>query len=118
MKDRSDGVLKEAIAAFPAMPPLPQPVHLGEFLTMTIPVRRMLLGPWLPEKGLAMIVGPRGLGKTFVALNVGLLLTRPHSMSGDGRLRLRPNDQMARPGATPTKDLLHKCRLPPCCEVS
>jgi len=41
---------------------------------MTIPVRRMLLGPWLPEKGLAMIVGPRGLGKTFVALNVGLAI--------------------------------------------
>ena len=36
------------------------------------PARKLLLSPWLPEKGLAMIVASRGIGKTWLALNVGL----------------------------------------------
>ena len=29
-----------------------------------------MLAPWLPEKGLAMIFAPRGVGKTWVALSI------------------------------------------------
>lgn len=36
------------------------------------PPRKLLLSPWLPEKGLGMIVASRGIGKTWLALNVGL----------------------------------------------
>lgn len=51
-------------------PTFPQPIGLADFLAMEIPPRKLLLAPWLPEKGLAMIAAPRGIGKTHVALNV------------------------------------------------
>ncbi len=41
-----------------------------EFLGLDIPPRRLILTPWLPEKGLAMLVAPRGIGKTLFALSV------------------------------------------------
>jgi putative DNA primase/helicase len=34
-----------------------------------LPPRELLLSPWLPAKGLAMIHAERGIGKTWVALN-------------------------------------------------
>jgi putative DNA primase/helicase len=50
------------------------PVHietLGGFLAKTLPERELLLSPWLPRQGLAMIHAYRGIGKTHVALHVG-----------------------------------------------
>lgn len=44
--------------------------NLDRFLSMDIPPRGQLLSPWLPEQGLAMVFAPRGVGKTFFALNV------------------------------------------------
>jgi putative DNA primase/helicase len=41
-----------------------------EFLQATFPPREIILAPWLPAKGLAMIYAPRGIGKTWVALGV------------------------------------------------
>ncbi len=40
-----------------------------ELLTLDLPPRELLLSPWLPAKGLAMIHAERGIGKTWVALN-------------------------------------------------
>lgn len=45
-------------------------INLDEFLELDIPERKLLLAPWLPEQGLAMVCAPRGIGKTFFALNV------------------------------------------------
>jgi len=42
----------------------------AELLTMEFPPRKLMLTPWLPEKGLAMLYAPRGVGKTWVALAV------------------------------------------------
>jgi putative DNA primase/helicase len=39
-----------------------------DLLTMELPPRETVLAPWLPSKGLAMIYGPRGIGKTHVSL--------------------------------------------------
>jgi putative DNA primase/helicase len=44
------------------------PLTAAEFLALDLPPRRMILDPWLPEKGLAMIYSPRGIGKTLLAL--------------------------------------------------
>jgi hypothetical protein len=41
-----------------------------ELLTAVFPPRTLMLAPWLPEKGLAMIYAPRGVGKTWVALGI------------------------------------------------
>jgi len=40
----------------------------AEFLKLELPPRGMILDPWLPEKGLAMVYSPRGMGKTLLAL--------------------------------------------------
>ena len=39
-----------------------------ELLTAEFPPRSLMLAPWLPDKGLAMIFAPRGVGKTWIAL--------------------------------------------------
>lgn len=51
----------------------PGPVieSLSNFIQMDLPPREMLLAPWLPRQGLAMIHAYRGIGKTHVALAVG-----------------------------------------------
>jgi hypothetical protein len=41
----------------------------AELLKLDLPPRDLLLWPWLPAKGLAMIHAERGIGKTWVALN-------------------------------------------------
>jgi KaiC/GvpD/RAD55 family RecA-like ATPase len=44
-------------------------VHdMHDFVALAIPPRRHVLRPVLPEKGLAMLFAPRGVGKTYVAL--------------------------------------------------
>jgi hypothetical protein len=43
----------------------------AQLLTMKVPPRNLIMSPWLPEKGLAMIFALRGLGKTWAALGVG-----------------------------------------------
>lgn len=48
-----------------------QPLNLAEFLKLKLPPRRLMLAPWLSEKGLAMIYSPRGVGKTLLGLSVG-----------------------------------------------
>jgi putative DNA primase/helicase len=48
-----------------------RPLSLAEFLKLELPPRGMVLKPWLPEKGLAMIHAKRGVGKTHLALSSG-----------------------------------------------
>ncbi len=45
-------------------------VDIGDFLSMEIPPREMVLAPVLPSQGLAMLYAARGVGKTFVALSM------------------------------------------------
>jgi hypothetical protein len=41
-----------------------------ELLRAEFPPRSLMLSPWLPDKGLAMIYGTRGVGKTWIALSI------------------------------------------------
>jgi KaiC/GvpD/RAD55 family RecA-like ATPase len=41
-------------------------------MDMKLPPRSMLLAPWLPERGIGMVYAPRGIGKTFFALEVAM----------------------------------------------
>jgi hypothetical protein len=45
-------------------------IDIYEFLAMELPPRDNILAPWLPRQGLAMIHSKRGIGKTFMALNI------------------------------------------------
>jgi putative DNA primase/helicase len=48
-----------------------EPLEESEFMELVFPPRQLLLGPWLPNPGLAMIHAKRGEGKTWLALAVG-----------------------------------------------
>jgi putative DNA primase/helicase len=65
-----DDALRAQKQAEALEPALPRAVGLGEFLAMDIPRREMALDPVLPAKGLMMVFGGRGMGKTFVALGM------------------------------------------------
>ena len=60
------------------------PITAAELLARDIPPRRLLLDPWLPEAGSAMVYAPRGVGKTFFALSLAWAVA-----SGGGFLRWR-----------------------------
>jgi putative DNA primase/helicase len=49
-----------------------QPVGLQDFLALQVPRREMLLAPILPERSLAMLYAPRGIGKSWLGLSIGL----------------------------------------------
>jgi putative DNA primase/helicase len=48
-----------------------RPLSAAEFLALDLPPRELILDPWLPQKGLAMLHSPRGIGKTYFGLSVG-----------------------------------------------
>ena len=49
-----------------------------ELLARQFPKRELMLAPWLPTKGLAMLFAERGIGKTWVGLNIA------HAVAGGG----------------------------------
>jgi hypothetical protein len=49
-----------------------QACGIDEFLALEIPARAMVLAPFLPAQGLAMLYSKRGLGKTYLALGIAL----------------------------------------------
>lgn len=57
-----------------AAPPPPDPtlarfvMSAVDFLAQDIPEREMIVCPWLPTSGLAMLFAKRGVGKTYMAL--------------------------------------------------
>jgi AAA domain len=57
-----------------------QAVGINDFLNLDIPAREMLLAPILPERSLAMLYAPRGLGKSWLALSIGLAVASGSSL--------------------------------------
>jgi putative DNA primase/helicase len=49
-----------------------QPLGLNDFLALDVPPREMLLAPILPQRSLSMVYAPRGLGKSWFALSLGV----------------------------------------------
>ena len=64
-RSKRDRVNGEAVEEF-------KPIAFKDFLALDIPPRASLLHPILPEKGLAMLYSPRGMGKSWVGLSIGL----------------------------------------------
>src|SRR6516164_1658067 len=65
--------------AVPIRAPL-QALGINDFLNLDIPPREMLLAPILPERSLAMLYAPRGLGKSWLALSIGLAVASGASL--------------------------------------
>ena len=62
--------------------PIQQPLTafgLNDFLSLEIPPREMLLTPILPERSLAMLYAPRGIGKSWLSLSIGLAVASGQS---------------------------------------
>lgn len=57
-------------------------IPLKELLGMNIPTRKLLLSPWLPEKGLAMIHATRGIGKTWLSLSIAVAVASGRNLLG------------------------------------
>jgi putative DNA primase/helicase len=55
-------------------------IGYDEFLAINMPPREMLLDPILPERSLAMLYAPRGIGKTLLALSIGLAVASGSSL--------------------------------------
>jgi putative DNA primase/helicase len=62
-----------------AVTPL-RPVGIKDFLALEIPARGMLLSPVLPEKSLAMLYAPRGVGKSWLGLSIGVAVASGGSL--------------------------------------
>jgi putative DNA primase/helicase len=56
-----------------------RPIAFNDFVTLNIPPREMLLSPILPERSLAMLYAPRGVGKTLLGLSIGLAVAKGSS---------------------------------------
>ncbi|MDH5548081.1 MAG: AAA family ATPase [Gammaproteobacteria bacterium] len=60
----------------------PKVITLPDFLKLDLPEREYLLAPWLPRQGLTMIHAYRGVGKTYVALNIAVAVASGGSLFG------------------------------------
>ena len=58
--------LREASSTAPGF----RTMDVAGLLGTVFPPRTLLMAPWLPEKGLAMVYGPRGIGKTHLSLGI------------------------------------------------
>lgn len=50
-------------------------INIGEFISMDLPDRPIILAPWLRKSSLVMVFAERGIGKTWFALSIALSLT-------------------------------------------
>lgn len=57
-----------------------RPVGLQDFLALQVPHREMLLAPILAERSLAMLYAPRGIGKSWLGLTIGLAVASGSSV--------------------------------------
>lgn len=68
----SPGELPGNASSKPGRKSLIRATDAVELMEMQLPERTLLLDPWLPSGGLAMVYAPRGIGKTYFALEVAL----------------------------------------------
>lgn len=64
------GVLADTLGNQASPAPGFRTMDVAALLGTVFPPRTLLLAPWLPEKGLAMVYGPRGIGKTHLSLGI------------------------------------------------
>jgi putative DNA primase/helicase len=57
-----------------------QAIGINDFLNIDIPAREMLLSPILPERSLAMLFAPRGVGKSWLGLSIGMAVAAGESL--------------------------------------
>src|SRR6516165_814345 len=87
----------------------PQTISAAELITADLPARERLVEPILPAKGLVMLYGPRGLGKTHVAMGIAWA-----AASGSSFLKWRaeqPRRVFYVDGEMPAADMQERLRM-------
>lgn len=51
-----------------------RPMSLDKLLDAPLPPKKLIMEPWLPEKGLALVYGHRGVGKTHFVVGAALAI--------------------------------------------
>ena len=93
----------------PPHPDMPRTFTAAQLMTAELPPRELIVDPILAAKGLAMIYGPRGLGKTFVALGIAWA-----AASGASFLKwraTRPHRVLYVDGEMPAADMKDRLRM-------
>jgi putative DNA primase/helicase len=74
--------LRQVIDVPEQVTPRLRPMTAAEFLALSLPPRELILGPWLPTQGLAMIYSARGIGKTHLALSIAYAVANGGGLLG------------------------------------
>jgi putative DNA primase/helicase len=90
MLPNGEAAIRGILEQGPEILPRLRPLAIDEFLRLDLPPRKMVLGPWLPEKGLAMIHSSRGFGKTHLALSAAYAVACGGSFLGFEAPQARP----------------------------
>jgi putative DNA primase/helicase len=77
-KAKGNGAGSDHTASLPDI----RPLTAAQFLTLELSPRRKIVGPWLPEKGLAMIYSLRGIGKTLLGMTSAYAIAAGASFLG------------------------------------
>jgi hypothetical protein len=80
---------KRTAAYLPAYTKSLRVLDAEELLMAKFPPRSLILTPWLPDKGLAMLYAPRGVGKTWLALSIAHAIASGGEILGWRAPRLR-----------------------------
>jgi AAA domain/Helix-turn-helix domain len=59
-----------------------RPLTAAEFLGLCLPPRELILDPWLPTQGLAMLHSARGVGKTHLAVGIAYAIAAGGTLLG------------------------------------
>lgn len=72
-QDKGGSTPEVVLADVPMPTDMPKKINAVDLLAFAktkLPERERIIDPWLPAKGLAMIYAERGVGKTYLALNI------------------------------------------------
>lgn len=79
----TDSILEECVQTFSGQiatcsnssTPRLQAVSLADLLAINLKPREMILTPWMASQSLSMLHAPRGVGKTWLSLNIGYAIS-------------------------------------------
>jgi RecA-family ATPase len=91
-------------------------IRISDFLKLELPPRELIIEPWLPTKGLVMITGKAGIGKTLIGLQLAWAITTGQAPI-DGWTVPKPRRVLYVEGEMPAIDLQERisavcCGLP------
>ncbi|MCD6056410.1 MAG: putative replicative helicase, partial [Gammaproteobacteria bacterium] len=78
----SDEETEAAPSSSDLTPPKLPFIWSWDLLENRLPASKMVLSPWLPERGLALIYGQRGCGKTRLAVAIAYAIATGDSLLG------------------------------------